>query len=433
MPTYEKMAATGTAAALRQQFSIPLIASYIIDWILLAGLAVGSYVLGNIKPNFRNFSLADPNIAFPFADHETFSNKLLFVCCGVIPVIVVLVVTLIFVPGGTVPKGTPALLVWKRKLWELQITWLGLLMAVGSAWFFVSGLKNMCGKPRPDMLSRCKPDMANADKYIVGGFQITGANGHLYSAAICTETDESKLWDGFRSYPSGHASASAGGLIYLSLFLASKFAVTLPWIMPGSSDNASSHGAFPSRLGQAEARPQNGYEDGHDASWPLSAKRSTNEKIQGARMRAAAPPVFLLVITLVPFCLAITISASRWFNYRHHGFDILFGFLIGTICAIYSFRYYHMPIQDGAGWAWGPRSSARAFWAGVGNVGFVNARSDHVAESADMQAYPPTAVSRGGNQRSVQHPEATSQYNGQYSAEYEDVELQRLNQGDNRV
>lgn len=62
MSTYEKMAGAKTAA-LRQQFSIPLIASYIIDWILLAGLAVGSYVLGNIKPNFRNFSLADPNIA----------------------------------------------------------------------------------------------------------------------------------------------------------------------------------------------------------------------------------------------------------------------------------------------------------------------------------------------------------------------------------
>lgn len=62
MSTYEKMAGTGTAA-LRQQFSITLIASYIIDWILLVALAVGSYVLGNIKPNFRNFSLADPNIA----------------------------------------------------------------------------------------------------------------------------------------------------------------------------------------------------------------------------------------------------------------------------------------------------------------------------------------------------------------------------------
>ncbi|KAJ6790099.1 hypothetical protein PWT90_02103 [Aphanocladium album] len=427
------MAGTNTAA-LRKQFPISLVASYIFDWILLVGLAVGSYVLGNIKPNFRNFSLADPNIAFPFAEHETFSNALLFVCCGVIPVAVVLVVTLILVPGGTVPKGTPAMIVWKRKLWELQISWLGLLMAVGSAWFFVSGLKNMCGKPRPDMLSRCKPDMDNADKYIVGGYQIQGANGHLYSAAICTETDEKKLWDGFRSYPSGHASASAGGLIYLSLFLASKFAVTLPWIMPGSGDNAATQVAFPSRAQQSDSHPQNGYEDGHDASWPLSTKKRISNKIHGARTRAAAPPVFLLVITLVPFCLAIVIAASRWFNYRHHGFDILFGFLIGTICSIYSFRYYHMPIQDGAGWAWGPRNPERAFWAGVGNVGYGNPRSDHVAESADIEAYPQTAIPRGSNSRGGPAADANSQYNTQYhGAGFEDVELQRLNQGDNRV
>ncbi|OAA63968.1 PAP2 domain containing protein [Cordyceps fumosorosea ARSEF 2679] len=427
------MAATGTAAALRQQFSIPLIASYIIDWILLAALAIGSYVLGNIKPNFRNFSLADPNIAFPFAERETFSNMLLFVCCGVIPVIVVLVVTLILVPGGTVPKGTPALLVWKRKLWELQISWLGLLMAVGSAWFFVSGLKNMCGKPRPDMLSRCLPNMTNADKYIVGGYQIQGANGHLYSAAICTQTDQAKLWDGFRSYPSGHAAASAGGLLYLSLFLASKFAVTLPWIMAGSSENVATQSAFPSRHGRPDGPPQNGYEDGNESSWPLSAKNGPSAKLHGARTRAAAPPVFLLVITLVPFCLAMVISASRWFNYRHHGFDILFGFFIGTICAIYSFRYYHMPIQDGAGWAWGPRNPARAFWAGVGNVGYGTPGADRGAETADMEAYPQTAVSRGPNQRTGPHPEANTQYNGQYGAGFEDVELQRLNQGENRV
>lgn len=62
MSTYEKMAGANTAA-LRKQFPISLVASYIFDWILLVGLAVGSYVLGNIKPNFRDFSLADPNIA----------------------------------------------------------------------------------------------------------------------------------------------------------------------------------------------------------------------------------------------------------------------------------------------------------------------------------------------------------------------------------
>lgn len=380
--------------------------------------------------------------SFPFTEHETVPNKLLFILCGVLPTAVVLVVTLVLVPGRTVPKGTPAAVIWKRKLWELQISWLGLLMAVGSAWFFVSGLKNMCGKPRPDMLARCKPDMANADKYIVGGYQIQGANGHLYSAAICTETDQSKLWDGFRSYPSGHSAASAGGLIYLSLFLASKFAVTLPFIVPGSENgNASAHVAFPSRqVRRPDSQSQNGYvEDGSpDGSWPIPGKKAAlarNRKLHGLRTRAAAPPVFLLLFTLVPFCLAIVIAATRWFNYRHHGFDILFGFLIGTICAIYSFRYYHMPIQDGAGWAWGPRNPHRAFWAGVGNLGYGSHRDvENRAESADVEAYTQPAVSRGANQpRNGQYVGPTEQYSAQYGAGFEDVELQRLNQVENRV
>lgn len=312
-------------------------------------------------------------------------------------------------------------------------------MAVASAFFFVSGIKNLCGKPRPDMLARCKPDMANADQYVVGGYHIEGANGRLYSAEICTQTDKHKLWDGFRSYPSGHAGASAGGLIYLSLFLASKFVVTIPWIVPSSQTlDANLHAAFPSRAPTDSSSMSTAYNPGYDDP-RVTAKMAErharhNAHIQSIRRQAAAGPVYLLAITLVPFCVAIFVSTSRWFDYRHHGFDILFGFLIGTITAIYSFRYYHMPIRAGAGWAWAPRSPDRSFWAGVGRIGFGNELqgggdepttgmlSD--AQPNDVQRYPQYSSQSTNSHNQPQHP----------NQPLPDLEMNRMHNGvDNRV
>lgn len=380
---------------------------------------------------------------FPYTEKETVPNYLLGILCAGVPVVAILLVTLLLVPGSTVPRNTPASLVWKRKLWELHIGWLGLLVSVGAAFFFVSGIKNMCGKPRPDMLARCNPDIANAAKYQVGGFATAESDGRLYSHLICQQTDNKILWDGFRSYPSGHAGASAAGLIYLSLFLASKFGVTIPFVVPDLSalNSKESHVAFPSRAATAESasRPLNGgsYDDDHRVQAKLADRAARfNASIQSIRRQAAAPPVYLLVVTLVPFCISIFISASRWFNYRHHGFDILFGFLIGTICAIYTFRYYHMPIQTGAGWAWAPRSPSRSFWAGVGRLGFGNDRTPNQVEQPDESmlesgtrnddiGYEQQRIHNGA---SSSYPNPPQQYNSQYRPPHggQDVEMDNM-------
>ncbi|KAM0259556.1 hypothetical protein ACHAQJ_003282 [Trichoderma viride] len=408
--------------------SIRLISSYVLDWIVLVIVVAVGYVLGVITPNKRPFSLVDPDISFPFTVHETVPDWLLFVLsCGV-PAVIIIIVSIIFVPGATVPKNTPASLIWKRKLWELHIGLLGLLMSVGCGFFFVSGIKNMCGKPRPDLLARCLPDLENAGKYLIGGFKgestLGNSIGQLYSADICQQTDKAKLDDGFRSYPSGHSAASAGGLLYLSLFLASKFAVTMPFVATGTSTSSHDvHAAFPSRAEQ--------YDD--EASSPMNGKGATrsigyNSSIQALRRQAAAPPIYLLVITVAPFCLAIFIAASRWFNFRHHGFDILFGFSIGVFTALFSFRYYHLPITIGAGWAWGPRSADRAFWAGVGRLGYVGEKdvergtivTTNYGESADVEL--------GG--ASLVAPTALSYRSPvQRTEPYQDVELNNLNAG----
>lgn len=105
---------------------------------------------------------------------------------------------------------------------------------------------------------------------------------------------------------------------------------------------------------------------------PFVAPSNTDTRIVAARNQAAAPPVYLLVFAVAPFFAAIYISSTRYSDFRHHGFDVLFGFLIGTVTAIFAFRFYHLPMSHGAGWSWGPRSSDRAFWSGVGVGSYVN-------------------------------------------------------------
>jgi membrane-associated phospholipid phosphatase len=221
------------------------------------------------------------------------------------------------------------------------------------------------------LLSRCKPDLGSIAQYAVGGFTNTQEGFLLVTAAICTNKDKSIMDDGFRSFPSGHASFSAAGLIYLSLYLASKLAITIPFLSPAPwSANMSRFSAFPSRVERVEQNiPIHSSNDKTTPSSdidPYLRPSGHNDAIIAARNQSAAPPVYLLIFAIIPFFSSIYIASTRWSDFRHHGFDILFGYLIGTISAIFGFRYYHLPLGQGAGWAWGPRSRDRSFWAGVG-------------------------------------------------------------------
>ncbi|KAI0530413.1 acid phosphatase/Vanadium-dependent haloperoxidase [Xylaria digitata] len=382
-----------------KKMSTLVILSYAFDWLIMVVVGLIGYFLGNVTPNKRPFSLLDNNIAFPVTEHETVTSALLLTFNAGVPIVIILVVALVFVPGRTVPEGTPKSLIWKRKLWELHMGWLGLALSLISAWIITQGMKNLFGKPRPDLLARCMPDVANVEKHIVGfSNRLLGNtagssyNGQLVSASICTNPDKSFLDDGFRSYPSGHSSSAAAGLIYVSFFLASKFAITFPFVPQETiARDSSAVTAFPSRLnrhnGTAASLSANTAYEGmrsrsisavdDDASSPLDPAVMKqigihNTTVAAVRRQAAAPPVYLLLLAVLPFFLAVFIASSRWFDFRHHGFDILFGFLIGTITAYFAFRYYHMPIRAGGGWAWGPRSRDKAFWAGLGSWSYAS-------------------------------------------------------------
>ena len=123
-------------------------------------------------------------------------------------------------------------LIFVQSLWDLHNSWLGLVLSLtltGS----ISNLVKVCvGRPRPgespgilsvkfrdesfatilDLISRCLPVPGSMDSPVWG----------LSNYTICTQTDENILKDGFRSFPSGHASLSFAGLGFLSFYLAGK-------------------------------------------------------------------------------------------------------------------------------------------------------------------------------------------------------------------
>ncbi|KAJ5667692.1 uncharacterized protein N7477_006262 [Penicillium maclennaniae] len=292
-----------------------LVLSYIVDWVFVVGLALIGYGFNKVTPNHHAFSLADPNISFPTGcDYPSRSIRAH--------------------PGTATQNGakpSKSQLI-SRKIWEWNAGWLGLALALAAAWTSTQGLKTLVGKPRPDLLAICNPDVSDIASHVVSGLgeSLQGA-AVLVDWTICRDQSDLVRVDGFSSFPSGHSSFSFAGLGYLTLWLSSKFSVAFPYL------------------------PQ----------YPVEGRDFSDERAS-VRTRGAAPPVLLMILAFVPTATACFIAASRWMNYRHHGFDVLFGSAIGIFFAYIGFRMYHLPIQRGAGWAWGPRGPRRAFLRGVG-------------------------------------------------------------------
>lgn len=272
---------------------------------------------------------------------------------------------------------------------------MGLALALASAFFLTEGVKHLTGKPRPDLLNRCNPDLGSEslDTHTVGGVGKNVYNGLvMVSSTICRQKNRAVLNDGFKSFFSGHSSCSyhhfpkAGawaltstvvsfaGLTYLTLFLCSKFAIGLPYLPSSSHVDLDPSYALPQSFN-------------HDKS-PLSTNPASNTPKSLLRRQAAAPPTYLIVPAFLPIAVAIYISSTRYTDFRHRGFDIIIGALVGIITAWVGFRWYHLPITRGAGWSWGPRSPTRAWGIGVGVLGYVEQHSlKHKNDDVEVGPY----------------------------------------------
>ncbi|KAJ4339549.1 hypothetical protein N0V87_003247 [Didymella glomerata] len=174
--------------------------SYASDYVGLA-LLVSGYIFIQFlaEPFHRMFYLSDLRIAYPHALHERVNVAWLFIYAGAIPLLV-----LIAWIGVTRP-GTH----------KAHVTLLGWLASMILTLFLTDVIKNAVGRPRPDLIARCKPAPG------------TPANT-LVTFEVCTETNHHVLHDGWRSFPSGHSSFSFSGLGYLALFVAGQCHVYRP-------------------------------------------------------------------------------------------------------------------------------------------------------------------------------------------------------------
>ena len=79
------------------------------------------------------------------------------------------------------------------------------LTSVGTALaytvFITEMVKWTVGRPRPEWLGRCQPDLSK----VQGALSSTAIA--MFDRSVCTSTDQETLNDGQRSFPSGHASS----------------------------------------------------------------------------------------------------------------------------------------------------------------------------------------------------------------------------------
>ncbi|KAF8894685.1 phosphatidic acid phosphatase type 2/haloperoxidase [Infundibulicybe gibba] len=232
-----------------------LLISYAPDWIMTILLAAAFFSLDKVEGYRRSFSLDDTSLRHTFAVHERVPNTALLLICFIAPLVLQPLINLLTI----------------RSWWDLHNGTLGLVLSLATTGSFTQFIKITVGRPRPDILDRCQPPPGASDPPF-----------GLSVFTICTQTDNGILRDGFRSFPSGHASLSFAGLGFFSFYIAGKLHLF-------------------DRKGHA------------GKAW----------------------------ISLFPFAGAALVAISRTMDYRHHWHDVLVGSILGTVLAYFSYRQYY--------------------------------------------------------------------------------------------
>lgn len=162
-----------------------------------------------MTPNTRPFSPNDLSISFPFQTRSKVPSWLLILWSIIIPGLAIAFLTLVM-PSSTesYKQSFRSATGLKRRLYCLNTALLGLGLSYATALLITNGLKNFLGRPRPDLISRCNIDTARINDFRIGP-------GDLLDWTVCktrsidggvNALNEGDLRDGFRSFPSGHAS-----------------------------------------------------------------------------------------------------------------------------------------------------------------------------------------------------------------------------------
>ena len=156
--------------------------------------------------------MTDPGISYPYTQHETVTNATLVLVTLLAPAVIIVLGALAIVPGTAAPAGRKPSLskVLRRKFWEWNVGWMGLGVAYAGTFMATQGLKVLIGRPRPDLLARCDPNIHEISKYALSGLgeSLQGATT-MVGYKICRNQDSTLTIDGFSSFPSGHSSCKS--------------------------------------------------------------------------------------------------------------------------------------------------------------------------------------------------------------------------------
>jgi diacylglycerol diphosphate phosphatase/phosphatidate phosphatase len=142
-----------------------------------------------VTPFHQHFALQNYTLQYPYAVHERVPIALALAISGLGPILAIALYTLVvdglFAHRRKV-EGYRNVYKFKDRLWELNCGILGLLLAQGAAFVITGTMKNLVGKPRPDLIDRCQPRAGSVDPPVFG----------LSSIEICTQTSNAILTDG---------------------------------------------------------------------------------------------------------------------------------------------------------------------------------------------------------------------------------------------
>ncbi|RCI16075.1 hypothetical protein L249_3060 [Ophiocordyceps polyrhachis-furcata BCC 54312] len=170
------------------------------DYVGLLLLAMGWLAFETfVTPFHRMFFINDLTISFPHAVNERVSALMALVYAFVFPI------------GVFIGYG----LAFRPSLAKQEATYLSFVVTAVLTGFLTDVVKNAVGRPRPDLLARCRPASGTEPNRLV-------------TVDVCTAPDNRKLHDGWRSFPSGHSSQSFAGLGFLTLFLAGQLHLFRP-------------------------------------------------------------------------------------------------------------------------------------------------------------------------------------------------------------
>lgn len=195
-----------------------VVVSYTFDYIIIVVFVITFSALDKAEPFHQRFSIRNKSLHYPFADPERIAPWLAAMVSVAFPLVVIILWTMVIdglfshhkkeaARRGYLRRGVYTI---RERLWEMNAGFLGLGLSVAAVITIVGALKNLTGKPRPDLIDRCKPNPNWVEP-------IDGLTGWK----TCTGNPIA-IRDGFKSWPSGHAGVAFGGLGYLSLYLAGK-------------------------------------------------------------------------------------------------------------------------------------------------------------------------------------------------------------------